>query len=95
MSYDNSRKEENQIRKAVSEETALERDQVTFCPCNSSVNSRKNHLEKGQTNSVISQCSLSQPKDTSYSLNEQQFMDEIIEKAKKGSPIGIEKILEG
>lgn len=37
----------------------------------------------------------SQPKDTSYSLNEQQFMDEIIEKAKKGSPIGIEKILEG
>ena len=91
MSYDNSRKEENQIRKAVSEETALERDQVTFCPCNSSVNSRKNHLEKGQTNSVISQCSLSQPKDTSYSLNEQQFMDEIIEKAKKSSPIGTEK----
>lgn len=37
----------------------------------------------------------SQRKDTSYSLNEQQFMDEIIEKAKKGSPIGIEKILEG
>lgn len=33
----------------------------------------------------------SQPKDTSYSLNEQQFMDEIIEKAKKGSPIGTEK----
>ena len=90
-SYDTSRKEEDKIRKAVSEETALERDQVTFCPCNSSVNSRKNHLEKGQTNSVISQCSLSQPKDTSYSLNEQQFMDEIIEKAKKGSPIGTEK----
>ena len=33
----------------------------------------------------------SQPKDTLYSLNEQQFMDEIIEKAKKGSPIGTEK----
>ena len=63
-SYDASRKEEDKLRKVVSEETALERDQVTFCPCNSSVNSRKNHLEKGQTNSVISQCSLSQPKDT-------------------------------
>lgn len=37
----------------------------------------------------------SQPKDTSYSLNEQQFMDEIIEKAKADSLIGIEKILEG
>ena len=33
----------------------------------------------------------SQPKDTSYSLNEQQFMDEIIEKAKKSSLIGTEK----
>lgn len=90
-SYDTSRKEEDKIRKAVSEETAFERDQVTFCPCNSSVNSRKNHLEKGQTNSVISQCSLSLPKDTTNIDNMQQFMDEIIEKSKKGAPIGAEK----
>lgn len=95
MSYDNSRKEENQIRKAVSEETALERDQVIFNPNNSSVNSRKNHLERDQPSVDYSQCSLSQPKDTSYSLNEQQLMDEIIEKAKRVSPIGTEKILEG
>lgn len=71
------------LRKAVSEETALERDQVTFCPCNSSVNSRKNHLEKGQTNSVISQCSLSLPKGTTNMNDMQQFVDEIIEKSKK------------
>lgn len=37
----------------------------------------------------------SQPKDTPYSLNEQQFMDEMIKKAKADSLIGIEKILEG
>ena len=90
-SYDTSRKEEDKIRKAVSEETALERDQVTFCPCNSSVNSRKNHLEKGQTNSVISQCSLSLPKDTTNMNDMQQFVDEIIEKSKKGAPIGTER----
>lgn len=90
-SYDTSRKEEDKIRKAVSEETALERDQVTFCPCNSSVNSRKNHLEKGQTNSVISQCSLSLPKGTTNMNDMQQFVDEIIEKSKKGAPIGTER----
>lgn len=90
-SYDVSRKQEDKIRKAVSEETALERDQVIFNPNNSSVSSRKNHLERDQPSVDYSQCSLSQPKDTSCSLNEQQFMDEIIEKAKKGSPIGTEK----
>ena len=95
MSYDNSRKEENQIRKAVSEETALERDQVIFNPNNSSVSSRKNHLERDQPSVDYSQCSLSLPKDTPYSLNEQQFMDEMIKKAKADSLIGIEKILEG
>lgn len=94
-SYDVSRKQEDKIRKAVSEETALERDQVIFNPNNSSVSSRKNHLERDQPSVDYSQCSLSQPKDTSYSLNEQQFMDEIIEKAKKGSPIGTEKTWEG
>ena len=34
------------------------------------------------------------PKDISYLLNEQQLMDEIIEKAKQGSPVGREKMLE-
>lgn len=90
-SYDVSRKQEDKIRKAVSEETALERDQVIFNPNNSSVSSRKNHLERDQPSVDYSQCSLSQPKDTSYSLNEQQFVDEIIEKAKQGSPVGTEK----
>lgn len=47
------------------------------------MNSRKNHLEKGQLNSVISQCSLSLPKDTTNTNDMQQFMDEIIEKSKK------------
>ena len=51
-------------RKAVSEETALERDQVIFIPNNSSVNSRKNHLEKDQSSIDYSQCSLSLPKGT-------------------------------
>ena len=37
---------------------------------------------------------LSLPKDISYLLNEQQLMDEIIEKAKQGSPVGREKMLE-
>lgn len=96
--FENANKKDNELniikdklRKAVSEETALERDQVTFCPCNSSVNSRKNHLEKGQTNSVISQCSLSLPKDTTNTNDMQQFVDEIIEKSKKGAPIGTER----
>ena len=52
-------------------------------------------MDSARHNPLISSSALSQPKDTSYSLNEQQFMDEIIEKAKKGSLIGIEKILEG
>ena len=47
------------------------------------MNSRKNHLEKGQPNSVISQCSLSLPKGTTNTNDMQQFMDEIIEKSKK------------
>lgn len=90
-SYDTSRKEEDKIRKAVSEETALERDQVIFIPNNSSVNSRKNHLERDQSSIDYSQCSLSLPKDTTNMNDMQQFMDEIIEKSKKGAPIGTER----
>lgn len=90
-SYDTSRKEEDKIRKAVSEETALERDQVIFIPNNSSVNSRKNHLERDQSSIDYSQCSLSLPKGTTNMNDMQQFVDEIIEKSKKGAPIGTEK----
>lgn len=90
-SYDTSRKEEGKIRKAVSEETALERDQVIFIPNNSSVNSRKNHLERDQSSIDYSQCSLSLPKGTTNMNDMQQFVDEIIEKSKKGAPIGTER----
>lgn len=90
-SYDTSRKEEDKLRKAVSEETALERDQVIFIPNNSSVNSRKNHLERDQPSIDYSQCSLSLPKDTTNMNDMQQFVDEIIEKSKKGAPIGTER----
>jgi hypothetical protein len=90
-SYDTSRKEEDKIRKAVSEETALERDQVIFIPNNSSVNSRKNHLERDQSSIDYSQCSLSLPKGTTNMNDMQQFVDEIIEKSKKGAPIGTER----
>ena len=91
MSYDNSRREENQIRKAVSEETALEKSR--FYPSSETPTFNRNGTERSLT--VISSKDFSQPKDTSYSLNEQQLMDEIIEKAKRVSPIGTEKILEG
>ena len=82
-SYDASRKEEDKLRKVVSEETALERDQVIFIPNNSSVNSRKNHLERDQSSIDYSQCSLSLPKGTTNMNDMQQFVDEIIEKSKK------------
>ena len=43
------------------------------------------------TLSTFSPDSLSAPKDTTNLSIEQQFMDGIIEKAKKSSPIGTEK----
>ncbi len=52
-------------------------------------------MDSARHNPLISSSALSQPKDTSCSLNEQQFMDEMIKKAKADSLIGIEKILEG
>ena len=87
-SYDNSRSIEDKIRKATSDEIALEKNQVVLCPNNSSVSSRKNHLEKGQTNIVISQCSFSENKDMLKKSFEQQFSPEYFEKAKKGAPLG-------
>lgn len=48
--------------------------------------------DKGQSLTVFSsESSLLIPKDTTNLNIEQQFMDEIIEKAKKSSPIGTEK----
>ncbi|RJU55540.1 hypothetical protein DW777_08890, partial [Bacteroides sp. AM30-16] len=48
--------------------------------------------DKGQSLTVFSsESSLLVPKDTTNLNIEQQFMDEIIEKAKKSSPIGTEK----
>ncbi len=87
-SYDQNRTIEDKIRKATSDEIALEKNQVVLCPNNSSVSSRKNHLEKGQTNIVISQCSFSEYKDMLKKSFEQQFGPEYFEKAKKGAEIG-------
>ena len=52
-----------ETKKVVSNETTLEKDQITLCPCKSSVNSRKNHLEQGRTHIVIAQCAFSDRKD--------------------------------
>ena len=72
--------------KAVKIEDKIRKSSTIFDGPNSS-----NNMDSARHNPLISSNALSQPKDTSYSLNEQQFMDEIIEKAKKGSPIGTEK----
>ena len=77
-SYDNSRKEDK-IRKS---STILNRPDSS------------NDTDSARRNSLISSGALSSPKDVSYLLNEQQLMDEIIEKAKQGSPVGREKMLE-
>ena len=77
-SYDNSRKEDK-IRKS---STILNRPDSS------------NDTDSARRNSLISSGALSLPKDISYLLNEQQLMDEIIEKAQQGSPVGREKMLE-
>lgn len=50
-----------------------------------------NDMDSARLNPLISSNALSAPKDTTNLNIEQQFMDEIIEKAKKSSPIGTEK----
>lgn len=74
----------DKINKAISSETAFEKEVNGSSPLQHS-------LEKGVTLSTFSPDSLSAPKDTPNINNMQQLMDEIIEKAKKASPIGIEK----
>lgn len=56
-SYDASRKEEDKLRKVVSEETAFKKEVNSSSPLQYS-------LEKGVTLSTFSPDSLSQPKDT-------------------------------
>lgn len=50
-----------------------------------------NDMDSARLNPLISSNALSVPKDTTNLNIEQQLMDEIIEKAKKSSPIGTEK----
>lgn len=74
----------DKLRKAVSEETALEKEVIDSL-------SLSIQRKKDTSLLVYSSPSLSVPKDTTNIGSMQQFMDEIIEKAKKGSPIGTEK----
>ena len=59
-SYDASRKEEDKLRKAVSEETALEKSR--FYPSSETPTFNRNGTERSLT--VISSKDFSQPKDT-------------------------------
>lgn len=129
-SYDPTRTtEEKGIRKAVSEETALEKSLGCNTPNNSvfqhglssvenkshfslidsfnkeesgrscssegkgAIDSRSLSIQRKKDAPLVaySSISFSAPKDTTNLNIEQQFMDEIIEKAKKSSPIGTEK----
>lgn len=72
------------LRKAIPEEIAFKKE------VNSS-NPLQNSLEKGVTLSTFSPNALSLPKDTTNMNDMQQFVDEIIEKSKKGAPIGTER----
>ena len=67
------------LRKAVSEETALEKSR--FYPSSETPTFNRNGTERSLT--VISSKDLSLPKDTTNMNDMQQFVDEIIEKSKK------------
>lgn len=86
-SYNQNIPIKDKLRKAVSEETALEKSR--FYPSSETPTFNRNGTERSLT--VISSKDLSLPKDTTNIGSMQQSMDEIIEKAKKGSPIGTEK----
>lgn len=72
--------------KAVKIEDKIRKSSTIFDGPNSS-----NNMDSARHNPLISSSALSLPKDTTNIGSMQQFMDEIIEKAKKGSPIGTEK----
>lgn len=67
------------LRKAVSEETALEKSR--FYPSSETPTFNRNGTERSLT--VISSKDLSLPKGTTNMNDMQQFVDEIIEKSKK------------
>lgn len=75
---------EKGIRKAVSEETALEKEVIDS-------HSLSIQRKKDAPLVAYSSPSFSLPKDTTNTNDMQQFMDEIIEKSKKGAPIGTER----
>lgn len=77
----------DKLRKAVSEETALEKSR--FHPSSETPTFNRNGTERSLT--VISSKDLSLPKGTTNMNDMQQFVDEIIEKSKKGAPIGTER----
>lgn len=66
--------------------TTLKKSSTIFDGPNSS-----NNMDSARHNPLISSSALSLPKDTTNTNDMQQFMDEIIEKSKKGAPIGTER----
>lgn len=86
-SYNQNIPIKDKLRKAVSEETALEKSR--FYPSSETPTFNRNGTERSLT--VISSKDLSLPKDTTNMNDMQQFVDEIIEKSKKGAPIGTER----
>lgn len=66
--------------------TTLRKSSTIFDGPNSS-----NNMDSARHNPLISSSALSLPKDTTNTNDMQQFMDEIIEKSKKGAPIGTER----
>lgn len=72
--------------KAVKIEDKIRKSSTIFDGPNSS-----NNMDSARHNPLISSSALSLPKDTTNMNDMQQFMDEIIEKSKKGAPIGTER----
>lgn len=66
--------------------TTLKKSSTIFDGPNSS-----NNMDSARHNPLISSSALSLPRDTTNTNDMQQFMDEIIEKSKKGAPIGTER----
>lgn len=86
-SYNQNIPIKDKLRKAVSEETALEKSR--FYPSSETPTFNRNGTERSLT--VISSKDLSLPKGTTNMNDMQQFVDEIIEKSKKDAPIGTER----
>lgn len=72
--------------KAVKIEDKIRKSSTIFDGPNSS-----NNMDSARHNPLISSSALSLPKGTTNTNDMQQFMDEIIEKSKKGAPIGTER----